>query len=130
LSGADFWQHADRQRHGPGFPQQQTFGAAFAQCDEPLPAARDDPHKHVSPPLSPIAIRQVMMKRIGRPRRYTAETSNNLLGIRRREATIQLYGKATNWASVFLRSDANDAGALRMNSCIFADRIVDGQQRG
>jgi hypothetical protein len=78
LSGADFWQQADRQRQGPPdfMPQQQQrFGAGFA--DELFSAATrstgypDDPQQHDSPPLSPIAIRQVMNSRIGRPKETT-----------------------------------------------------------
>jgi len=62
-------------------PQQQTLDAVFAQCAEPLPAAMDDPQKHGSPPLSPIAIRQMILNRIGRPQENTAENSKTLLGI-------------------------------------------------
>jgi hypothetical protein len=73
LSGADFWQQPDPQRQTPSFiPQQQRLNTVFAQCEETLPAARDDPHKYDSPPLSPIAIRQAVMNRIGRPQRNTA----------------------------------------------------------
>jgi hypothetical protein len=68
--------------------QQQPFEAGLAQCGEPLPAARDDPQKHGSPQPNPIAIRQVMTNRIGRPKEATTETSKDFLGIQGRGTSL------------------------------------------
>jgi hypothetical protein len=68
--------------------QQQPLDEGLAECEELFPAARDDPQKHDSPPLSPIAIRQVMKNRIRRPQKTTAEISRIFLGMRGREPPI------------------------------------------
>jgi hypothetical protein len=94
LSGADFPQHPEPHRHGPGFPQQQRFCPASARREEMPQVAKGAAHARNSPTHSPTTSRQIVIARTGRPEGSTAISSKMSFGICCRKSPLKVYRTA------------------------------------